>query len=145
MMKTWVLVADAYRARLFGVERPVSPLTELRDLASPEARLHAGDLVTDKGGRDRNPATGGGHGLGESASPKQDLADRFAQEVCALLEAGRVAGELSKLYVIAAPAFLGLLRKHQSPTLRQLVVEEIDKSLAGHDVAAIRKHLPEFL
>ena len=144
MMTTWVLVADAYRARFFGAERPASPLSEMHDLASPEARLHEGYLVTDKCGRDRNPKVGG-HGLGENGGVKQDLADRFAQQVCDLLESARIAGELSKLYVIAAPAFLGLLRKHQSPSLRQLVAGEIDKSLASQEPASIRKHLPEYL
>jgi protein required for attachment to host cells len=144
MMTTWVLVADAYRARLFGAERPASPLSELRDLASPEARLHEGDLVTDKGGRDRNPKVGG-HGLGENGTVKQDIADRFAQQVCDLLESARVAGELSKLYVIAAPGFLGLLRRHQSQPLKLLVAGEIDKGLASQDPATIRKHLPEYL
>ncbi|HSQ08030.1 MAG TPA: host attachment protein [Chromatiaceae bacterium] len=144
MMTTWVLVADTYRARLFGAERPASPLTELRDLASPEARLHEGDLVTDKGGRDRNPM-GGGHGLGADGGHKHDVAERFAQQICDLLETARVAGQLSKLYVIAAPAFLGMLRRHQSHALKQLVVGEIDKSIAGQEPASIRKHLPEYL
>jgi protein required for attachment to host cells len=144
MTTIWVLVADAYRARFFVAERPASPLSELHDLASPEARMHEGDLVTDKGGRDRNPKVGG-HGLGEYGNVKHDLADRFAQQVCDLLESARVAGELSKLYVIAAPAFLGLLRKHQPPPLRQLVAGEIDKSLASQEPASIRKHLPEYL
>jgi protein required for attachment to host cells len=144
MMTTWVLVADAYRARLFGAERPASPLSELRDLASPEARLHEGDLVTDKGGHDCNPKAGG-HALGDNRSHKQDLADRFAQQVCDLLESARVAGEVSKLYVIAAPAFLGLLRKHQSIPLKQLVAGELDKCLATQDAASIRKHLPQYL
>jgi protein required for attachment to host cells len=144
MMTTWVLVADTYRARLFGAERPASPLSELRDLASPEARLHEGDLVSDKAGRDTNRMAGG-HGLGDNRSHKQDIADRFAQQVCDLLESARVAGELSKLYVIAAPAFLGLLRKHQSMPLKQLVAGELDKCLAAHDAASIRKHLPQYL
>lgn len=144
MMTTWVLVADTYRARLFGADRPASALSEMRDLASPEARLREGDLVSDRGGRDRSPK-GGGHALGDNISHKQDLADRFAQQVCDLLESARVAGELSKLYVIAAPAFLGLLRKHQSPSLKQLVAGEIDKCLATQDPASIRRHLPEYL
>jgi protein required for attachment to host cells len=144
MMTTWVLVADTYRARIFGAERPASPLSELRDLTSPEARLHEGDLVSDKGGRDTNPMAGG-HGLGDNRSHKQDIADRFAQQVCDLLESARVAGELTKLYVIAAPAFLGLLRKHQSPSIKHLVAGEIDKCLASQDAASIRKHLPEYL
>ena len=144
MMTTWVLVADTYRARFFGADRPASPLTELQDLASPEARMHEGELVSDKGGRDTNPMAGG-HGLGENRSHKQDIADRFAQQVCAMLEGARVAGELSKLYVIAAPSFLGLLRKHQSASLKQLVAGEIDKCLAAQDAVSIRRHLPQYL
>jgi len=144
MMTTWVLVADTYRARVFGADRPASPLTELHDLASPEARLHEGDLVSDKGGHDINPKAGG-HALGDNRSHKQDIAERFAQQVCDLLETARVGGELSKLYVIAAPTFLGLLRKHQSTPLRQLVAGEVDKCLAAHDAVSIRKHLPQYL
>ncbi|WP_296805566.1 host attachment protein, partial [Thiocapsa sp.] len=57
----------------------------------------------------------------------------------------RNKGELQKLYVIAAPAFLGMLRKHQSPSLKQLVAGEVDKNLTTHSPEAIRKSLPDFL
>jgi protein required for attachment to host cells len=144
-MTTWVLVADTSRARFFAVDKAASPLKEIRDLTYPEARLHEGDLVTDKGGRDRNSSTGGAHGLGTESAHKQDGAERFAQQVCSALESARNGGELDKLYVVAAPTFLGLLRKHQSPALRQLVAGELDKNLATQDAAVIRKQLPDFL
>jgi protein required for attachment to host cells len=143
-MATWVLVADNSRARFFAADRSAGPLTEIRDLTHPEARLHEGDLVTDKSGRDRNPGMGG-HGLGTEAARKQDGAERFALEVCAELESARNCGSLKKLYVVAAPGFLGLLRKHQSPALRQLVAGEVDKNLSTKDGPTIRKHLPDFL
>ncbi len=66
-MAIWVLVADNSRARFFTAEKPAGPLTETRDLANPEARLHEGDLVSDKTGRDRNPSTGTAHGVGADA------------------------------------------------------------------------------
>jgi len=144
-MTTWVLVADNARARFFAAEKALSPLKEVRDLTYPEARLHEGDLVTDKGGRDRNSSTGGAHGLGVESAHKQDGADRFAQQVCEELETARTGGEFSKLYVVAAPTFLGLLRKHQSSALRQLVAGEVDKNLSTKDPAAIRKQLPDYL
>jgi protein required for attachment to host cells len=144
-MTTWVLVADNSRARFFAADKAASPLKEVRDLTYPEARLHEGDLVTDKGGRDRNSSTGGAHGLGTESAHKQDGADRFAQHVCGELESARNSGEFNKLYVVAAPAFLGLLRKHQSPALRQLVAAEVDKNLATQDTSVIRKQLPDFL
>jgi protein required for attachment to host cells len=142
-MTTWVLVADNSRARIFSAEKPASPLVEIQDLTHPEARLHEGDLVTDKGGRDKGPD--GGHGIGSEQPHKTDGADKFASSVCAHLDAARAAGNLHKLYVVAAPAFLGLLRKHQSNALKQIIAEEVDKNLATQDPAAIRKHLPQFL
>jgi protein required for attachment to host cells len=144
-MTTWVLVADNSRARFFAAEKAASPLKEVNDLTYPEARLHEGDLVTDKNGRDRSTGSGGAHGLGIEASHKQDGAERFALMVCSELESARNRGSFTKLYVVAAPAFLGMLRKHQSPALRQLVAGEVDKNLSTHDPAAIRKQLPDFL
>jgi protein required for attachment to host cells len=83
--------------------------------------------------------------VGDNSSQKQEGADRFALMVCNELESARNNGSFSKLYVVAAPAFLGMLRKHQSAGLRQLVAGEVDKNLATKDPAAIRKHLPDYL
>ena len=143
-MTTWILVADNSRARFFAADKAAGPLQELHDLLYPEARLREGDLVTDRPGRDRNPGTGA-HGFGDDVSHKQDGADRFALEVCNHLESGRNDGAFRKLYIIAAPQFLGLLRKHRSASLRQLVAGEVDKNLTTQDSTAIRKHLPDYL
>ena len=143
-MPTWILVADNSRARIFTADKAAGPLHEVRTLTSPEARLHEGDLVTDRAGQDRNPGVAG-HGLSGERPHKHDIADRFAAQVCEELETARNQGQFRKLYVVAAPAFLGMLRHHQSPALRQLIVAEIDKGLATQDPAAIRKALPDFL
>ncbi len=143
-MPTWILVADNSRARIFVADKSAGPMNEIRTLAYPEARLHEGDLVTDKGGRDRSPGIAS-HGVSGEDSHKHDNAERFAAQVCAELENARTAGELRKLYVVAAPSFLGMLRRHQSSPLRQLIAGEIDKNLATQDPATIRKCLPDYL
>ena len=143
-MPTWILVADASRARIFAAEKALSPLEEIRALTSPEGRLHEGDLVSDKGGRDRNPGVGA-HGFNVEDEHKQDNAERFAAQVCHELEAARNAGEFRKLYVVAAPGFLGMLRRHQASPLRQMVAGEVDKNLSTQDPASIRKCLPDYL
>jgi protein required for attachment to host cells len=143
-MPTWVLVADNGRARIFTADKSLSPLQEIRALTSPEARLHEGDLVTDKGGRDRHPGTGG-HGFDGEDAHKHGYADRFAAQVCAELESARNAGAFGKLYVVAAPSFLGMLRHHQSNALRQLIAGEVSKNLSTQDPDAIRKTLPAHL
>jgi protein required for attachment to host cells len=85
------------------------------------------------------------HGINGEEVHKQDNADRFASLVCETLESARNKGEFRKLYVVAAPAFLGMLRKHQSHSLKHLIAGEIDKNLTTQTPEAIRKSLPDFL
>ncbi|MCB1792277.1 MAG: host attachment protein [Gammaproteobacteria bacterium] len=144
MSNTWIVVADACRARIFSADKPAGPLNELETLSNPQARLHEGDLVSDRGGRDTS-ANGGSHGLGEHNAAKHENANRFANEVCEHLERGRLRQAFGKLYVIGAPNFLGLLRKHQSASLRGLIGDEIAKDLTTQSPQKIRAQLPEYL
>ncbi len=132
MNRTWIVAADTSRARIFVSDKPVSDLQEIQTLSHPEARLHEGDLISDTT-------------EGEPDEHKHADADRFAAHVCATLEAGRKSGEFNKLYLVAAPNFLGKLRKHQSNAIKQLLAGEVDKNLAAHSVEDIRKQLPDFL
>jgi protein required for attachment to host cells len=78
-------------------------------------------------------------------SAKDDSAERFAQLICSELETARTQGSFEKLYIVAAPSFLGLLRKHQPAPLRQLVGAEVAKNLTTQSPESIREHLPDFL
>mgnify|MGYP003573863094 FL=1 len=143
MSKIWIVAADASRARFFTADKPVSALNEIETLSNPEARLHEGDLVSDRGGRGGNGGAIHNYSTGNEA--KQEAANRFAAEVCKHLEKGRNSHSFGKLYVMAAPHFLGLLRKHQSDALRGLVSDEIANDLTTQSPERIRAKLPEYL
>lgn len=143
-MPTWILVADNSRARIFAAEKAAGSIHEIQTLAFPEGRLHEGDLTTDKGGRGHDPMAGA-HGIDVEGAHKHENAERFANLICDTLDAARTKGEFRKLYVLAAPAFLGLLRKHQTPSLKSMIADEIDKNLTTQTPEAIRKSLPDFL
>ncbi|MGB5453518.1 MAG: host attachment protein [Sedimenticolaceae bacterium] len=144
MNKIWVLVADASRARVFTADKPAGPLNEVEALSNPEARLHEGDIVSDRSGHVMS-GNGGGHNLGSKDQAKEEVANRFAAEVCKQLEKGRTGNAFAKLYVVASPAFLGLMRKHQSDALRELISDEIAKDLSRESPDRIRAQLPEYL
>ncbi len=144
MNNIMVVVADASRARVFTADKPAGPLSEIETLSNPEARLHEGDLVSDRGGRDTHGG-GSSHGYGTGSAAKEEAANRFAAEVCRHLERSRTGNSFAKLYVMAAPAFLGLFRKHQSPALRGLISDEISKDLSRERPERIRAQLPEYL
>lgn len=143
MSKIWVVAADSSRARFFTADKPASALNEIETLSNPEARLHEGDLVSDRGGRGGNGGAMHNYSTGNEA--KQEAANRFAAEVCKHLEKGRNSHSFGKLYVMAAPHFLGLLRKHQSDALRGLVSDEIANDLTTQSPERIRAKLPEYL
>jgi protein required for attachment to host cells len=144
MSAAWVVVADTSRARIFSAEKPASTLIEIQTMAHPEARLHQGDLVSDKPGRDRSAGVRS-HDMGHETDAKEEEAVRFAATVCEALECGRTNGRFNKLYIVAAPAFLGLMRKQQSSSLQKMIGAEVSKNMATHDVVDIRRCLPDFL
>ncbi len=144
MNKTWVVVADTSRARIFSAETPTSKLQETETMTHPAARLHPGDLVSDRPGRDRN-AVNGSHNLGQETTTKDEEAIRFATEVCGRLEQGRIKCQFDKLYIVAAPSFLGHIRKHQTPALKKVIAGEISKNIALKEAEEIQKCLPDYL
>ena len=82
----------------------------------------------------------------EPTTPAKDVeSDRFAARIAALLDSGRVAGNYTRLILVAPPAFLGHLRDALSEQVRALVTNELGKDLVRFDVDAIREHLPERL
>jgi len=145
MSTAWIIVADAGHARIFSAEEPNGALTEIQTLTCPEARLHEGDIVSDSPGREHNASGSGSHDVGHTSGAKQEVAIRFAEQVCEVIESGRIANRFKRLYVIAAPAFLGMLRKHYSSAASQLIAGEIDKNLTTHDALEIRGQLPKRL
>ena len=144
-MNIWILAADSSRARIFAADGAKAPLQEVVDLVHPEGRWHDRDFASDEPGTSFDRAGQGQHAMGQRVEPKKEEALRFANEVCTRLDAGRQAGDFDKLYVIAAPSFLGLLRGAMNGATRKLVAAEFDKNVATHRVEEIRAHLPERL
>lgn len=145
MPKTWVVVAESSRAKIFTVDNPRGPLRELESLDHPESRAAGQDLASDRPGRAFDRAGEGRHAMGQPVDPREQEVIRFAKQLAERLEAGRVNGDVERIYLIAAPQFLGELRQNLANGTAQLVVQEIDKNLVRHDPADIRSHLPERL
>lgn len=141
----WVVAADHGRARLFFAPAPTAPLQELEDLVNPAARQRERDLVSDRPGHIVKGRDGPTRAVGQHGSHKERAADQFAGAVCQRLSQARVADSMGRLYVIAEPKFLGLMRKHMDPATQALVVDEIDKDVTRHSAAELRALLPRQL
>ncbi|MEA3412038.1 MAG: host attachment protein [Pseudomonadota bacterium] len=145
MRTTWVLVADSTRARLMEAENAIGPLREIETLVHPESRLHERDINTDSPGRAFDSGGQGRHAMGQHVGAKEHEAGTFVRDISHRLDRGRKSGDLKQLVIVAAPALLGLLRKHMSAETARLITLELDKNITQMDISELRAHLPERL
>jgi protein required for attachment to host cells len=145
MKSTFILAADSTRARLFTTTSSSSPLHEIETLSNPEGRLHEHDITSDLPGKVNGRVGEGGHAYQDETSAKEQLVTDFARRIAKHLDQARVTHKFKRLFVIAAPSFLGKLRAQFSAPLSSLICFELAKNLTTHSIADIRKHLPEHL
>jgi len=144
-MCTWIIVADSTKARVLSAEKPGMGISEIDLLQHPEGRLHEQELTTDLPGRAFDSVGDARHAMSSPVDPKEQEVIKFAKQVADYLEVARVSGRLTRLYLIAAPAFLGHLRESLTTPLSRIVKDSIDKNLVAQDSAVIRAELPRSL
>lgn len=126
MGRTWVLVGDGSRARLFKVSAP-RDWELIRELEHPETRAKARDLVTDRQGRVKQSASPMGPAMQLTKPLHAIESERFAHSVAKVLESGLADNAYDRVVLVAPPHFLGLLRATIAPTVAKRVELTLDK------------------
>ena len=141
----WVVVTDSARMRMFVADTPLGPLTEAGNLVHGEGRLRNQDLISDDRGRAFDSKGSGRHGMESKTDAKTQEQANFVAEICHYLEEEYQASSYSRLYLVAPPAMMGLLRDRLDKHIQQLLVGSLDKNLVQLSPVKIRSHLPEKL
>ncbi len=138
MNPTWLLVANRSRARLFEIPEEGNEPVEIADFVHPAGRTHDRDLLSDTPGRF--------FGRGErqfAAVPEVEVsaheAERFAEELRNYLEQARTHERFGELWIMAGPAFLGILRDKLTKGVERELVLDVDKDVtmeAPRDILA---------
>lgn len=148
MDASWIVTANAGRARIFAKPDAGSALQEIEDMVNEAARLRTAETQTDDLGR-RSSSTGRpGAGTPSQASgwqphttPVEHQTELFARDVAARLLKGHQSGQFRKLTLVAAPAFLGTLRKAIDPSLASAIAQEIDKDYTQSNGAQLQEQI----
>lgn len=143
MPKTWILVADRSRARLFAAEVDRT-LRELENRVDPEGRARNRELVSDRASR-MPEMPGRPRGALEAAAPDRHAAEQFARSLAQTLEHGRTQHACERVVLVAPPEFLGLLRIAIGEHAAAMIVAEIGKNLTERSPEEIRDCLPDHL
>jgi protein required for attachment to host cells len=130
----WILVANKAAAYVYSANQRGEALTLIDEFMHEAGKAHFHELVSDAPGRvhDRQGATR--HSMEINVGVQQDSIRRFARKIVDYLEAAAEQGTYRRLILVAAPAFLGILRKYVDRGLADQIVLEIPKDMVGRTV-----------
>jgi protein required for attachment to host cells len=140
MQTRWIVAADSSKARIFKA-MPGKPLVELETLTHPESRLADRDMASDRPGLTMERGGERRHGMEPSSDPKRQEAVNFARQVAGNLDKARSLQKFQELIIVAAPAFLGMLREQLSRQVEQTITREISKNISALSPSEIQAHL----
>ena len=138
----WIVVANEATAIFYAREQKRRPLKELLTFHNDAARVKTADLISDRGGRSFDSHGQGRHAMaGEKSGPKRHAAEVFAKDITSRLEKALREDHCRGFALIAAPRFLGMLRKELAACGLPKPFMSIDKDVAGSDSKTIEKLL----
>ena len=141
--RNWVVVADESAAEFYVSHGRTGPLNRHSRLENETARSRLNELLSDAPGRSFDSHGQGRHALSTSVDKKEMAAMRFADEVVDRLVSEIRQGHVVRYSLVAAPRFMGHLRKclgkHSVPEPEKT----LSKDFVGRDpddiAAALRK------
>jgi len=151
MPATWIVSANASRARIFAQRQAADPLDEVLDLVNEASRLRDRDLETDRPVEDK-AASASRNNVGAPTTPsiyepkqtaKKHEMELFARQVADQVVKAHNEGRFDQLCLVASPEFLGMLRKLLAPELHGALALEIDKDYTHSSPQQLREQLRE--
>lgn len=136
-MTTYIVVADAARARIFT--RDALQLVEKEGLVHSESRLHEGDLVTDRGSDVHESTSTSSRSSGGEGTARTHEEQVFAKQVADRLYRARTDNSLKKLILVAPARFLGQLRDKLDDPTAKLVIHSLTKDLTKSSLDVIQE------
>jgi protein required for attachment to host cells len=85
------------------------------------------------------------HSMGHEKAAHSRQAEIFAAELCEHIEKLHRRRKLRRIYLVASPNFLGMMRASLGKQCASLVAGEVNKNLVTHGLDDIRAHLPKRL
>lgn len=146
MDATWIVAANAGRARFFSHVRRGERPQEIDDMVNTAARLRTEDTETDALGQ--RSASKSRHSVGAptqpsgyqpNQSPAEHQAELFARSVANNLLRAQRDGRYGQLVLTASPEFLGILRKLLDANVASTITLEVNKDYTQLNADELRE------
>jgi protein required for attachment to host cells len=135
----WIIVANESVAEFYAFDTDSRSLAKTFEIHNDTARTKTADLISDRAGRSFDSFGRGRHALSGEVSPRESAALRFVGVIVDWIVKANQQGRVANYALVAAPHFLGHLRK----ALRRTAIGDpyvtIDKDVVGHDIQKIER------
>ena len=147
-MNTWIVSANAGRARFFSQASAAAALEEISDMINDAARLPASETEPDDLGL--RSASKSLHSVGAPRpqsgyepphTPAERQAEVFARDVAHYLLKAYQEGRYKQLCLTASPEFLGVLRKLLDPKIASTITMEVNKDYTQSNAIQLREYI----
>ncbi len=128
-VRTWVVIADASRARVLQQEGKNAPLAPVDGMAMEADLKPTHEIMSDRAGRNASAGAYPKHAFDARTDAHRLEKRRFAELVVGKLGACHAAGDFDRLVIVAPPQALGDLRAALGPHLSAAVHAEVPKDL----------------
>jgi protein required for attachment to host cells len=142
MQRTWVVICDASRCRIFEVGPRRDQWRMLQSIEHPQGRAKGQELLTDKPGRNQQSRSAMRPALEPTTQPHEVEVERFALQIAKLLEARLAENAYERLVLVAPPHFLGTLRSTLSANLAKHLALSLDKDYTSLEPAELAERVP---
>jgi protein required for attachment to host cells len=162
MQTTWILSANAGRARFFSESDPAEPLQEIEDMVNDAVRMRDSETENDKEGvtaaGKSSHNIGGTQGVGLSHNgkvgapnkqyeplhtPAELETEKFAKDISQYLLVAQRENRFQHLVISASPQFLGALRSFLDPHVKPLIKLEVNKDYTHSSPQQLREQIRE--
>lgn len=142
-IRTWILIADAARARVFETRGRGSGLTPVEDMTLDAELPPSREIGADRPGRAFNSVGNMRHAMEPPTDPHREQKRQFARRIASAVEERQAARSFDRLVIVAPPVTMGDLRAVLPEKVKAAVTAEIVADLTNTPVAELPAHLAD--
>jgi len=145
MDRTWIVVANAARARLCEYDPRDGTLTEMADFIHPQGRQKGGDLASDRPGHAEKDLAGARTSFEPHTEVHHKERVHFARELAGHLNDAVALHRCPAVALIASNPFLGELKAQLGDAAAKLVVATAPTDLTHCAMPELARRVGEIL
>jgi protein required for attachment to host cells len=142
-IRTWVVIADAARARVFETRGRGTGLTPVADMALDADLAPSREIGTDRPGRTFESVGSTRHAMQSPSDPHREQKRQFARRIAEAVEARQATKSFDRLVLVAPPVTMGDLRAALPAKVKAAVTAELVADLTNTPLSELPEHLAD--